>query len=176
MDLNNARVLQQHMFTAARTIAEAEKKGWDYGACHIFVADGNCTDDDLQFCLADDRVTAEEREFLTYMLEEVDENVRFGAWALAQCSDILTDPSFSVPLQELRVIARAAWSGDPTVLTPGTIVDIIAMDAPSPGDVAARAGCWVRTKRDGSDYYRYRSCSLSDLTELDNEEDDDNVG
>lgn len=58
-----------------------------WGALHIFVEDGNCEDEDLESCLAQVDITEAEQKFCQRMLEGLTENQRYGAWALAQCSD-----------------------------------------------------------------------------------------
>lgn len=57
----------------------------EYGALHIFVADGNCDDESLAFCSTLPSITAHERIFLNSIQEQLSEEARAGAWALAQC-------------------------------------------------------------------------------------------
>lgn len=54
------------------------------GALHIFVDDGNCDSDNLQFCLEQPDITPAEREFVERMLSEfTDEQINM-VWAFAQ--------------------------------------------------------------------------------------------
>ena len=69
--------------TLAREIAAQDM----YGALHIFVCDGNCDDDDLEFCLKDERITPAERDFVNRMLEH-GEDRRLAAWLFSECPDL----------------------------------------------------------------------------------------
>lgn len=59
----------------------------DCGALHIFVADGNCDDESIEFCLAQPNLTDVERDFATRMAC-FSEETRYAIYAFAQCSDI----------------------------------------------------------------------------------------
>ena len=67
----------------AREIAAQEM----YGALHIFVCDGNCEDDHLEFCLQDKRITPAERDFVNRMLGYREEQ-RVAAWLFSDCPDL----------------------------------------------------------------------------------------
>ena len=62
----------------------------DSGALHIFVADGNCEDESLEFCLEQEHITDAEREFVERMLL-MPEEWRFGAYAFTDCRDIMAE-------------------------------------------------------------------------------------
>lgn len=70
----------------AKMLAVADEinthSGW--GALHIFIADGNCCREDLEFCLEQPDITEREREFVERMLHDMSEEALHGAWALAQ--------------------------------------------------------------------------------------------
>lgn len=71
------------MLEGARRIRSAY--GW--GALHIFVEDGNCHNDDLEFCRQQPNITAEEIALLNWIRENLSEEELYGAWALAQSLD-----------------------------------------------------------------------------------------
>ena len=56
------------------------------GALHIFIDDGNCQIEDLEWCMEQPGITAEEAAFVRWLIENVSEGAIFGAWALAQCT------------------------------------------------------------------------------------------
>jgi len=61
-----------------------------FGALHIFVADGNCEDHNLEFCLGLPNITEEEREWCQHMYDRYTEEQRYAVWAFAQCPDLRT--------------------------------------------------------------------------------------
>lgn len=65
----------------------------EFGALHIFVADGNCEDEHLEFCLAQPNITEREKEFALRMLTEMTEEMRAGVFALSMCRDAEPSPS-----------------------------------------------------------------------------------
>jgi hypothetical protein len=56
----------------------------EFGALHIFVADGNFDDGDLEFCLVQPEITAAEREFCSRMLQDFTREQRGGVYAFAE--------------------------------------------------------------------------------------------
>jgi hypothetical protein len=68
----------------------------DCGALHIFVADGNCDDESIEFCLAQPNLTDVERDFANRMAY-LPEETRYAIYAFAQCSDI--DAALAPPPQ-----------------------------------------------------------------------------
>lgn len=66
------------------------------GALHIFVADGNCDDESIEFCLEQPNLTDAERDFAERMAWFTEAN-RYAIWAFAQCSNI--DAALAPPPQ-----------------------------------------------------------------------------
>jgi hypothetical protein len=56
----------------------------EFGALHIFIADGNCDEESRAFCRAQPTITADEIAFLDGIEADLIEEGIFGAWALAQ--------------------------------------------------------------------------------------------
>lgn len=75
------------LFTLLKTLAREIAAQDMYGALHIFVCDGNCEDDHLEFCLQDKRITPAERDFVNRMLH-INEDVRLAAWLFSDCPDL----------------------------------------------------------------------------------------
>lgn len=80
----NSNELFEKIKHGARAIAAMD----EFGALHIFVSDGNCEDEDLEFCLQDERITLLERTFATLMLTRFSEDERVAAYAFSGCEDI----------------------------------------------------------------------------------------
>lgn len=72
--------LIEKMLVAAEKIAAASPDG----ALHIFIADGNCENEHIEWCMEQPDITTDEMALCRWMYEEISEHVRFGAWALAQ--------------------------------------------------------------------------------------------
>ena len=56
----------------------------EFGALHIFVSDGNCESENLEFCLWQQNITPEEYEFCNRMLHDFTEEQRCGIYAFSQ--------------------------------------------------------------------------------------------
>lgn len=82
--MTTVRELQGKILDGAKAMAQMSGDG----ALHIFVEDGNCGDEDLEFCLDQPDITESERKFANVMRNEFSEEERCAVYAFAQCSDI----------------------------------------------------------------------------------------
>lgn len=71
------------MTAYAREIAQQNGRG----ALHVFVEDGNCERETIEWCMEQPDITPTETAFCQRVLHDLTEEQCFGAWALAQCDD-----------------------------------------------------------------------------------------
>ncbi len=81
---SESTALFERMKAAARELNTIN----EFGALHIFVADGNCEDEHVEWCIQQPNITDEEHDFATRMLEQFTEEQRFGVYAFSQCRDL----------------------------------------------------------------------------------------
>jgi hypothetical protein len=78
----------QYLFEKIKAAAIEMSRQDEFGALHIVVANGNCEDEHVQFCLDQPNITAGEQAFARILLDEFTEEERFAVYAFSSCEDI----------------------------------------------------------------------------------------
>lgn len=86
--MSNAGLDSSALFERLATAAREMNRMDPFGALHIFVEDGNCADEDLDFCLQEANITADEAAWCKRMRMEFNEDERIAVFRFSDCADL----------------------------------------------------------------------------------------